>query len=106
MKKISNQDIDVAHVDATGRKRTYSFKGGYHYLIIGLASVSIIAGLLLVTVSIAGIIKPMFLSGLGSMIGSAAIMLGGFVLYEELTSSKDKGKLLHEALNRVIKDHN
>ncbi len=106
MKKISNQDIDVAHVDVIGRKRAYSFKGGYHYLIIGLACVSIIAGLLLVTVSIAGIIKPMFLSGLGSMIGSAAIMLGGFVLYEEITSSKDKGKLLHEALNRVIKDHN
>ena len=106
MKKISNQGIEVRNIDTAGRKRTYTFKGGYHYLILGLALVSISAGLLLVTVSIAGIIKPLFLSGLGSMIGSAAIMLGGFVLYEEIVSSKDRGKLLHDALNRVIKDHN
>jgi hypothetical protein len=71
-----------------------------------LALVSITAGFLLVTVSIAGLITPLFLSGLGSMIGSAAIMLGGFVLYEEVTSSKDKGKLINAALNRVIKDQN
>jgi len=106
MKKISDQDKDVTSVVVSGRRRAYTFKSGYHYLVISLALVSISAGLLLVTVSIAGIIKPLFLSGLGSMIGSAAIMLGGFVLYEEVTSSKDRGRLLHDALNRVIKDHN
>ncbi len=106
MKKISDQDKDITSVVVSGKKHAYAFKSGYHYLVISLASVSIIAGLLLVTVSIAGIIKPLFLSGLGSMLGSAAIMLGGFVLYEEVTSSKDRGRLLHDALNRVIKDHN
>jgi hypothetical protein len=106
MKKTSDQDKHVANVVVNGGKRSYTFKSGYHYLVIGLALVSISAGLLLVTVSIAGIIKPIFLSGLGSMIGSVAIMLGSFVLYEEITRSKDKGKLLYEALNRVIKDHN
>jgi len=106
MKKISDQDKDVTSVVVSGKKRAYMFKSGYHYLVISLALVSISAGLLLITVSIAGIIKPLFLSGLGSMIGSVAIMLGGFVLYEEVTSSKDRGRLLHDALNRVIKDHN
>jgi hypothetical protein len=106
MKKITDQDKDVANVVVTGRKRTYTLKGGYHYLVMSLALVSICAGLLLVTVSIAGIVKPLFLSGLGSMIGSAAIMLGGFVLYEEVTSTKERGKLLHDALNRIINDHN
>jgi hypothetical protein len=106
MKKITDQDKDVANVVVTGSKRTYTLKSGYHYLVMSLALVSICAGLLLVTVSIAGIVKPLFLSGLGSMIGSAAIMLGGFVLYEEVTSTKERGKLLHDALNRIIKDHN
>jgi hypothetical protein len=106
MKKLSDHDKDTDNVVVSRGKRSYVFKSGYHYLVISLAAMSICAGLLLVTISIAGIIKPLFLSGLGSMIGSVAIMLGGFVLYEEVTSTKDKGKLLHEALNRVIKDHN
>jgi len=106
MKKISDLDKDVTRVVMGGTKRVHIPNSGYHYLVIGLALVAICAGLLLVTVSIAGIIKPLFLSGMGSMIGSAAIMLGGFVLYEEVTSSKDKGRLLYDALNRVIKDHN
>jgi hypothetical protein len=106
MKKISDQDDEVARVVVSGGKRAYTFKSGYHYLVISLALVSISAGLFMVAVSIAGIIKPLFLSGIGSMIGSVAIMLGGFVLYEEVTSSKDRGRLLHDALNRVIKDHN
>lgn len=106
MKKITDQHNDVSRVVVNSGKRTYAYKSGYHYLIISLALVSICAGLLLVTVSIAGIIKPIFLSGLGSMIGSAAMMIGSFVLYEEITSSKDNGKLLHEALKRVIKEHN
>lgn len=106
MRKITNQDIDETRIVVAERKRTYLLKGGYHYLILSLAMVSISAGFLLVTVSIAGIIKPLFLSGLGSMVGSVATILGGFVLYEEITTTKDRGKLFNEALNRVIKDQN
>lgn len=106
MKKVSDHEYEFIQETTRSRRRMYMVKGGYHYLIMGLASVSICAGLFLVTLSITGIIRPLFLSGLGSMFGSVAIMLGGFVLYEEFTSSKDRGRLLHDALNRVIKDHN
>ncbi len=106
MKKVSDHEYELLQETTRNRRRVYLIKGGYHYLILGLALVSICAGLFLVTLSIAGVIRPLFLSGLGSMFGSVAIMLGGFVLYEEVTGSKDRGRLLHDALNRIIKDHN
>lgn len=106
MKKVSDQEFELLQEATRKHRKVYQLKGGYHYLIMGLALVSICAGMFLVTLSIAGIIRPLFLSGLGSMIGSVAIMLGGFVLYEEVTRNKDRGRLLHEALNRIIKDHN
>ena len=105
MKKITHHEKELPSVEARG-KWFYTNKSGYHYLVMGLATVSVATGVLLVSVSIAGIIEPLFLSGLGSMLGSAAIMLGSFVLYEEVSSNKNRGKLLHDALNRVLKDHN
>lgn len=106
MKKVSDHEYELLQETTRNRKRVYQVNGGYHYLIMGLALVSICTGFFLVILSISGIIRPLFFSGLGSMIGSVAIMLGGFVLYEEVAGSKGRGRLLHDALNRIIKDHN
>jgi hypothetical protein len=79
---------------------------GYPALIMGLACTALIGGILFTTLSIAGFIQPLFLSGLSSMLGSLLIMLGSFVLFEEIRSQKDRGKLISDALNRILKDRN
>jgi high-affinity Fe2+/Pb2+ permease len=79
---------------------------GYPALIMGLSISALLGGIILTSLSILGLIKPLLLSGFSSMLGSVLIMLGGFVLFEELRSHKDHGKVLHEALNRILKDRN
>ncbi len=79
---------------------------GYPALVLGLACTAIIAGILLTTLSIAGFIQALFLSGLSSMLGSLLIMLGSFVFFEEIRGQKDRGKLISDALNRMLKDRN
>jgi len=79
---------------------------GYHALVVGLALVGLFAGILLTTLSIMGYIKPLVLSGFSSMLGSVLVMLASFVLFEEVRSHKDHGKIVHEAINRILKDRN
>jgi hypothetical protein len=40
------------------------------------------------------------------MLGSLLIMLGSFVFFEEIRGQKDRGKLISDALNRMLKDRN
>lgn len=94
------------------RKSTHKSPGfftrtkGYPALVMALASTALIGGILLTTLSIMGFIKPLVLSGFSSMLGSVLIMLGGFVLFEEIRSQNDRGKIVQEALNRILKDRN
>jgi hypothetical protein len=79
---------------------------GYPALVMGLALIALLGGILLTSLAIMGTIKPLFLSGFSSMLGSVLILLAGFVLFEEIRSQKDHSKILHEALNRILKDRN
>ncbi len=70
------------------------------------ATTQVLAGLLLTAVALAGQIQPLFLSGLCSMLGCASTMLGGFHWYVVMRRHRHAGHVLHEALNRMLKDQN
>jgi len=115
MNPISNSHKQAAdHKDSAAFNRgssprlRYSIMAlnGHQYLIFGSAIVSVLAGLLLTVISLLGMIQPLFVSGMCSMLGCASIMLGSFVLYDQYRNRMDTGRIVHDAINRVLKDCN
>jgi len=103
-------DRPKSSVSQLGEKPRFSHSfrtlSGHQYLIIGSAIVSVLSGLLLTVVSLVGMIQPLFISGMCSMLGCASIMLGSFVLYDQYRNRTETGRIVHDAINRVLKDSN
>lgn len=94
------------HDETPGFRRSIQALSGHQYLIIGSAIISILSGLLLTVISLLGLIQPLFVSGMCSMLGCASIMLGSFVLYDQYRNRMETGRIVHDAINRVLKDYN
>lgn len=103
----ARQDIP----EALDRKQPVVLKwlgmfSGLEWLILCASAVQILCGILLVTVSLLGLIRPVFLSGLCSFGGSVAILLGSFLLYSQLQRYRNPEQIVNEAVNRVLRDMN
>jgi len=73
-------------------------------LISGIVQVKI--GLLIVSVTILGMVQPLWVSTLLSLLGSISCMMGGFMIYNTITGQESHKTLISRAINRVINSQN
>lgn len=70
------------------------------------ASLQIVAGLCLITLAILGLITPLWVSAVMSMIGSASTVVGIFLLYDTTRERKSVENLARDSIRRIIKEQN
>lgn len=68
--------------------------------------IQMITGLVLVSISILGIIQPLWLSAVLSLLGSITAMLGVFLLYHTFSSQDSFESIVNRAIRRAIRNQN
>jgi len=74
------------------------------YLIAG--GFQVFLGTVVITISILGMIKPLWLSTFLSMLASVTTMIGLYLMYITVSKSYDNNSLLREAMKRVMESKN
>lgn len=73
-------------------------------LLAGAVQVKI--GLLIVSITILGMVQPLWVSTLLSLLGSMSCMMGGFMIYNTVTGLQSHKSLISRAIQRVINSQN
>ena len=75
---------------------------------IGLVSAffQIALGSLVITLALLQAIRPVWLAGIVTVLGSFSILLGTYVAYYSLSKQHQAKKLIDEAIERVVKEQN
>ncbi len=63
-------------------------------------------GSLVITLALLQAIRPVWLAGFITVLGSFSILLGTYVAYYSLSKQHQAKKLIDEAIDRVIKEQN
>ncbi len=69
-------------------------------------ALQIFVGLVLVSITILGLIEPLWLSAVLSILGSILTMAGVFLIYNTITKQGSFDGLLNQAIRRVINSQN
>lgn len=73
------------------------------YLVAGACQVTL--GLTVVLISILGLIHPLWVSTLLSMLASVTALTGFYFCYKSITG-RDKGNLVRDAMRRIVENQN
>lgn len=73
-------------------------------LLAGVVQVKI--GLLIVSITILGMVQPLWISTFLSLLGSISCMMGGFMIYNTVTGQESYNTLISRAIRRVINSQN
>lgn len=79
---------------------------GYTLIPLGSGVLQIIIGLTVVSVSILGLITPLWVSAVLSLLGSISCMMGVFLIYHVISSQGTFETLINKAIRRAIKSQN
>jgi hypothetical protein len=91
----------------TGNFRFRSLLTNSHTLIPLLSgAVMILSGLTIVSITMLGLISSLWISVLISLLGCVSCMLGGFLIYQTVTSQGSFDGLINQAIRRVINSQN
>ena len=63
-------------------------------------------GSLVIALALLQAIRPVWLAGIGTVLGSFSILLGTYVAYYSLSKQHQAKKLIDEAIERVVKEQN
>ena len=63
-------------------------------------------GSLVITLALLQAIRPVWLAGIVTVLGSFSILLGTYVVYYSLSKQHQAKKLIDEAIERVVKEQN
>ncbi|NBC65524.1 MAG: hypothetical protein GVY07_07730 [Bacteroidetes bacterium] len=67
---------------------------------------SILCGLTLVSITILGFITPLWISAVLTLLGSVSSMVGGFLIYQVVSSYESFDTLVNKAIRRVVNSQN
>ncbi len=102
------QELHLSQASAE-RKSVSGFMEGIHSvnsLHLVSAMSQIFLGSFVVALSILGIIKPIWISTLMTILGSISSVIGLFFAYHILSEADTFNSLLHRAIKRVISSQN
>lgn len=98
LKKVQEQNkIPMMVVLLTNTKLLISFLSGV---------LQIVAGIVLISITILGIIQPIWLSAMLSILGSITSMMGVLLLYYTFAAEHNLESLINQAIKRVINSQN
>lgn len=66
----------------------------------------ILTGLTLVSITILGLIKPLWISAILTLLGSVSSMIGVFLIYQTVTMQGSMDTLINKAIRRTIESQN
>ncbi len=66
----------------------------------------IVLGLAIIVLSMIGLIAPLSVAAIMSMLGSAAVIIGGYQLYDAIKERNSVQKLARDSVERIIKEQN
>ena len=66
----------------------------------------ILTGLTLVSITILGFITPLWVSAVLTLLGSISSMVGGFLIYQTVSSRGSVDTLINKAIRRVVDSQN
>lgn len=66
----------------------------------------VFAGLVLISITIMGIVQPLWLSAMFSILGSITSMMGILLLYYSFASEHNLETLINQAIKRIINSQN
>jgi len=78
--------------------------GNFALLLAGI--LQIIAGLSIVTVTILGLLNPLWMSAILSFVGSISSMFGVYLIFHAITTNGSFDTLINRSIKRVIRDQN
>jgi uncharacterized membrane protein len=103
-KKRSSKRVDENQSIA---QRIFSVITSSKTLVPFLSStIQMITGLVMVSITILGIIQPLWLSAVLSLLGSITAMLGVFLMYHTFSSQDSFESIVNRAIRRAIRNQN
>ncbi len=80
------------------------FNGNTAIVLAGI--IQIIAGLSIVGVTILGLLHPLWLSAILSLVGSVSSMFGVYLIFHAIATNGNFDTLINRSIKRVIRDQN
>jgi len=74
--------------------------------LIAAGIIQIISGLSIVGVSILGLLNPLWLSAIMSLVGSISSMFGVYLIFHAIAVKGNFDTLINQSIKRVIRDQN
>lgn len=69
-------------------------------------SIQIVAGMSIVGITILGLLTPLWIAAILSMLGSISSMFGVYMIFQSVSSTGTFDSLINQSIKRVIRDQN
>ncbi len=89
-----------------GMKLRSLFSNTHTLIPLLSGAVMVLTGLTIVGITILGLISPLWISAILSLLGSISCMMGAFLMYHTITSQGSFDGLINQAIRRVIRSQN
>ncbi|MFO7847309.1 MAG: hypothetical protein R6V27_12160 [Balneolaceae bacterium] len=108
-KKYGDQYLGIADTqqkkkDKTGRKLQALLNS--NSILIAAGSVQIVTGMSIVGITILGLLTPLWIAAVLSMLGSVSSMFGVYMIFHAVSTSGSFDTLINQSIKRVIRDQN
>jgi len=108
-KSSGNQHLGLSNIsnqksDSSLQKLNFWWNNNTLQIIAG--SVQIVAGMSIVGITILGLLQPLWIAALLSMLGSVSSMFGVYMIFQAVSSSNKFDSLINQSIKRVIRNQN
>jgi hypothetical protein len=108
-KKSGDQYLGLSNLSDSKPKSSLQKFNSYwnsNSLQVLAGSIQIIAGMSIVGITILGLLQPLWIAAILSMLGSISSMFGVYMIFQAVSSSGKFDTLINQSIKRVIRDQN
>ena len=108
-KKSDDQYLDFNAVRSRKSKSSFHSLNRFwnsNTLQVIAGSVQIVAGMSIVGITILGLLTPLWIAAILSLLGSISSMFGVYMIFQAVSSSGKFDTLINQSIKRVIRDQN
>src|SRR6056297_1701615 len=107
--KFDDQYLGLSEVSSRKPKSSLNKFNSFwntNTLQIIAGSVQIMAGMSIVGITILGLLQPLWIAAILSMLGSVSSMFGVYMIFQSVSSTGKFDTLINQSIKRVIRDQN
>ncbi len=107
--KFDDQYLGLSEVSSRKPKSSLNKFNSFwntNTLQIIAGSVQIMAGMSIVGITILGLLQPLWIAAILSMLGSVSSMFGVYMIFQAVSDSGTFDTLINQSIKRVIRDQN